>query len=233
MALRASKAEPSDQPVTAAAQSAQVVVGEMRDQGLQPRVRTEEVLADVGTRFHTVLLELAIDRGVHLGNERAIGVAGEQIVPLATPDDLDHVPPRTPVQRFEFLDDLAIAAHRAVQPLQVAIDDEDQVVEPLPSGERQTGQALGLIHLTVADEAPHLRRAGVDDAPIVKVAVETGLVSGGEGTEAHRDGRELPEVAAPGVRVAGQTATADLTSEPVEVALIEAPFQKRAGVDPG
>ena len=32
---------------------------------------------------------------------------------------------------FEFLDDLAVAAHRAVEPLQVAVDDEDQVVELL------------------------------------------------------------------------------------------------------
>jgi hypothetical protein len=32
---------------------------------------------------------------------------------------------------FEFLDDLAVATHRAVQALQVAIDDPDQVVELL------------------------------------------------------------------------------------------------------
>ncbi len=32
---------------------------------------------------------------------------------------------------FQFGDDLAVAAHRSIQPLQVAVDDEDQIVELL------------------------------------------------------------------------------------------------------
>ena len=49
----------------------------------------------------------------------------------AAPDHLDHVPAGAAEIGFQLLDDLAVAAHRAVEALQVAVDDEDQVVEPL------------------------------------------------------------------------------------------------------
>ena len=56
--------------VAAAAQPAEVVVGEVRDQRVQTCVRAEEVFADVGAGLDPVLLELAVDGGVHLGDER-------------------------------------------------------------------------------------------------------------------------------------------------------------------
>ena len=60
---------------------------------------------------------------------------------------------------FQLLDDLAVAAHRAVEPLQVAVDDEDQVVELLAAGQRDGAQALGLVGLAVAQERPDLARS--------------------------------------------------------------------------
>jgi hypothetical protein len=45
-----------------------------------------------------VLLELAVERLVHPLDEHAVDVAGEQVVPLATPDDLDDVPAGAPEQ---------------------------------------------------------------------------------------------------------------------------------------
>src|SRR5690606_36533611 len=96
--------------------------------------------------------------------------------------------------------------------------------------ERDRRQALGLVHLAVAREAPHGRVAGVDDAAVTEVPVEPGLVRGLEEPESHRDGRELPEVAAPRVRVARQPA-ADLAPEPVELRLVEAPLEVRTRVD--
>jgi pyruvate dehydrogenase complex dehydrogenase (E1) component len=48
------------------------------------------------------------------------GVLLQQLIPLAAPDDLDDVPAGTAEERLELLDDLAVAAHRAVQALQVA-----------------------------------------------------------------------------------------------------------------
>ena len=44
---------------------------------------------------------------------------------------------------FQFLDDLAVAAHRAVEPLQVAVDDEDQIVQILAGGQGDGAQDSG------------------------------------------------------------------------------------------
>ena len=55
----------------------------------------------------------------------------------------------------QLLDDLAVAADGPVEALQVAVDDEHEVVEALTRREAQAGLALGLVELAVADEAPH------------------------------------------------------------------------------
>ena len=114
VALRASKSAPSVQPFTvlarmtvgralvldrglvrgedlavvvpAAREPLQLVVGEVLDHLAQPRVGPEEVLADVRARLDRVLLELAVDGGVHLVDEHAVDVACEQLVPLPAPD---------------------------------------------------------------------------------------------------------------------------------------------------
>ena len=101
------------------------------------------------------LLELAVERVVHLLDQDAVDVPRQQLVPLAAPDHLDDVPAGAAEQALQLLDDLAVAAHRAVEPLEVAVDDERQVVEPLASGDRQSRQRLGLVHLAVAEERPH------------------------------------------------------------------------------
>jgi hypothetical protein len=66
-----------------------------------------------------------------------VDIAGEQRVPFRTPKDFDHAPAGAAKHHLEFLDDLAVAAHRTVEPLQVAIDDEGEVVEFFPRGERE------------------------------------------------------------------------------------------------
>ena len=85
--------------VAAAAQLEDVVVGEVLDDPAQPRVRAEEVLADVVAARHRVLLELAVEGLVHLLDQHAVDVARQQLVPLAAPDDLDHVPAGAAEQR--------------------------------------------------------------------------------------------------------------------------------------
>ena len=44
------------------------------------------------------------------------------------PQDLDDVPARAAKRGFQFLNDLAIAANRAVQALQVTVNDENKIV---------------------------------------------------------------------------------------------------------
>ena len=121
--------------VAAASQLGEVVVGEVLDQRAQARVGAEELLADRGAVADRHALVVAVERLVHLVDEHAVLVARQQVVPLAGPDDLDDVPAGAAEDRLELLDDLPVAAHRAVEALEVAVDDEGEVVEPLARGQ--------------------------------------------------------------------------------------------------
>src|SRR3990172_12398384 len=166
----------------------------MLDERPEARVGAEEVLPDVGAAGDRELLELPVDGLVHLVDEHTVDVTGEGLIPLATPDDLDDVPAGAAEQALELLDDLAVAADGSVEALEVAVDDEDEVVEPLASGKAETGEGLRLVHLSVAEEGPDALLARVLDATIGGIAIEARLVDGGQGPEAHADRRELPEV---------------------------------------
>ena len=221
--------------VAAPAQLRQIVVGEVLDQRPQARIGPEEVLADVRTVGDRELLVVAVEGLVHLGQQHAVAVARQQLVPFARPDHLDHVPAGAAEGRLQLLDDLAVAAHRPVEPLQVAVDHEGQVVEPLTGRQAKGAQRFGLVHLAVADEGPHPAGAGVGDATCRQVAVEAGLVHRGHRPEAHADGRELPEVGhGAWMRVRGQPSagSARLAPEVVELFRAQSPFEERPRVDP-
>src|SRR4051812_40487752 len=128
------------------------------------------------------------------GGRGALAVGLEQRVPAPAPDDLDDVPARAAEHGLELLDDLAVAADRAVEALQVAVDDEDQVVELLARGERDRAERLGLVGLAVAEEGPHLAALGLRHPAALEVLHEPRLVDRHDRPEAHRDGRELPEL---------------------------------------
>ena len=124
----------------------------------------------------------------------------------------------------------------AVEALQVAVDDEDQVVEMLAAGQAKGAERLGLVALAVADEAPHPALAGVGELAGEQVAVVAGLVEGGDWAETHAHGRELPEVGhQPRMRIARQaTAGApDLPAEVVEIVGLQAALEEGPGVDAG
>ena len=152
--------------VAAAAQLAQLLVGQVLDQLEQLGILAEEVLADVGAGHDGVLLILAVDDLAHALHEQAGLVLGQQRVPVVAPDDLDDIPAGAAEGAFQLLDDLAVAAHRAVEPLQVAVDDEDQVVELLARGQRDRAERFRLVALAVAEERPDVRAAGVLEAAI-------------------------------------------------------------------
>jgi hypothetical protein len=120
------------------------------------------VLPDVGTGLHRVLLECPVDRRLELLQEHTVGVGGQEVVPLRPPDHLDHVPTRPSEHAFELLHDLAVAPHRPVEALEIAVDDEGEIVELLGGGQGQGGERLGLVALAVAQEPPDpgLRRVG-------------------------------------------------------------------------
>jgi len=107
------------------------------DDPAETGIGTEEVLPGIGARLGGVLLELAVGGGVHLVEKDAVDVTGQQLVPLRAPDDLDHVPAGAPEGGLGLLDDLPVAPDGSVEALQVAVDDEGQVVEMLATGDRE------------------------------------------------------------------------------------------------
>ena len=148
--------------------------------------------------------------------------------------DLTTFQPARAELGLQLLHDLEVGADRAVQALQVAVDDEGEVVQALTAGQRQCGGRLGLVHLAVAQEGPDVGVGGVLDAAVLQVAVEARLVDRGERAEAHGDGGELPQPGQPPrVRVGGQALAAGLLAEVVEVVLGQAAFEEGAGVDAG
>src|SRR5207237_868254 len=106
-------------------------------------------------RLDRVLLIVAIQGFLHSLKKEAALICGQQFVPIRAPDDFDNVPARSLESRFEFLDDFAIAAHRTIEPLQIAIDDPGQIVEVLASGQGERSESFGFIGLAVANESPN------------------------------------------------------------------------------
>src|SRR5205823_2117294 len=154
-------------------------------------ILAEEVLANVGAAGDGVLLKFAVDHLAHALDEQPALVGGEERIPLAAPDDLDNVPARAAEGSFQLLNDLAVAAHRAVEALQIAVDDPDEVVEPFAPGQGDRAERFRFIALAVADEAPDLAAVVLAQAAMFEVAIEAGLVDAHDRPEAHADGREL------------------------------------------
>src|SRR2546422_8552466 len=108
----------------------------MLDHLQQAGVSPEEVLPEVSACLDKIFLVLPIGDLTHAPDEQAVTIVLDERVPVAAPDALDYVPSSAAEDGLEFLNDLAVAADGAVEPLQVAVHDEDQIVEPLTRGER-------------------------------------------------------------------------------------------------
>ena len=74
--------------------------------------------------------------------------------------------PGTAERGLQLLDDLAVATDRAVEPLQVAVDDEGQVVEALARRDVERTERLGLVGLAVTEERPDARARRVEQAAV-------------------------------------------------------------------
>ena len=194
--------------VTATLELPNVIIGEVLDHFQSARVATKEVLPNVGATLCLIGLIVAIGRAIHQVPKCALGIGLQERIPLATPDDLDHIPASAAEEAFELLDNLSVSTDWSIQTLQVAVDDEGQVVEIVVSGELQGTTALHLVHFAIAQECPDVLLAGVFDAAVVEVAVELCLVNRVDRSKAHGDGGELPEVRhQPRVGVGGQSTT--------------------------
>ena len=120
----------------AAIQPPYVLVGHGRHQFAQFRVLTEEMLTRVSAALGLVILIFAVNGFFHSPAQQAIFILGEKLVPVRSPDYLDHSPACAAEHALEFLDDFAIAAHRTIQALEIAIDHKNQVIQFFAAGER-------------------------------------------------------------------------------------------------
>ena len=220
--------------VAAAAQPVDVGIAHVRDDLAQLGVLVEEMLAVEAAVGRGIGLEFAVDRFMQALEQHAVFIAREERVPVRAPQQLDHVPAGAGEQAFELLHDRAVAAHRAIQALQVAVDDKDQVVEAVARRERQPGERLGLVHFAVADEGPQLAAGGLLDAAVLEIPHEARLVDRAQGPEAHRAGRELPELRHQIRMAIGTKATAaGFLPIVIQPFFAQSPFKKSARIDPG
>ncbi len=202
------------------------------DQLLDLRIAAEEVFDVVGAVVGAERLVLAVDRAAERAQEDVLRVAREEGVPLAAPQHLDHAPAGAAEKRFEFLDDLAVATHRPIEALQVAIDDERDVVELFARRQRQSGNGLRLVHLAVAEDAPDVPVGRPGQAARLQVAHESRLVDRVQGPEAHRAGRKLPEIRhQPRMRIAAKPLAADFLAVVGQPLFAQAPFEESPRVD--
>ncbi len=192
----------------------------------------EEMLAHEGAVVGLEVLVLAVDRVFHHAQQVALGIARQQRVPVRTPDHLDDVPAVAAEATLQLLDDLAVAPHRAIEPLQVAVDDEDEVVELFARRQADRPERLRLVHFAVAAEHPHLAPRGVGNAARVQVLEEARLVDRLDRSQAHADGRELPEVRHQlRMRVGRDALAVDIAAEVVELLLGEPALEEGPRVD--
>ena len=141
--------------------------------------------------------------------------------PVAAPDDFDDVPSGAPEGAFQLLDDLAVPANRPVEPLEVAVDDEDQIVESLSRGQRDRSERFRLIGFSISHENPDVRSRGFLQTPVLQVSVKASLVDAADRRQTHRNGGILPEVGLePGMWIGRQPAPGDLRN-PFDIDIID------------
>ena len=106
-----------DHIVTATLKAVNLLIRHALCQPHQGFVLTKKVFSVVAPVFGGKGLHLPI-HGVGKGFEQGpLGVSGQQAVPVAAPHQFDDLPTRSRKQPLQLIDDAAVAAHRAVEPL--------------------------------------------------------------------------------------------------------------------
>src|SRR6185437_11668246 len=220
--------------VAAAIEPPDLLIRHVGDHRLELRVLPEEVLAGIGAALGLEVLVLAVDAFLHDAPQQALVVAGEERIPTRAPQHLDDVPAGAEEGGLELLDDLAVAAHRAIEALQVTVDYEDEIVEAFTHRHGESAHRLRLVHLTIAEEGPDLAVGWLRETPVLQVADEARLEDRHHGAQAHGDRRKLPEIRhQPGMRIRGEAlpGAAGLLAEMMKLTLGEPPLEVGTRVD--
>ena len=102
----------------------------------QARIAAKLVLAEVCAALDEEFLILPVSDFPKSPYQQTVAVILDQAVPIAAPDDFDYIPACATENCFQLLNDLSIAAHRTIEPLQVAVDHPDQVIELFTGSQR-------------------------------------------------------------------------------------------------
>ena len=219
--------------VAAAVQGPDFVVRHIGHEGFQLR-RVEEVFANVRTVFGFEGLVVAVQAFFHTLFQGVVGIACQEAVPAAAPNHFQHIPARTAEVAFQFLNDFAVTAYRAVQTLQVAVDYKDQVVQAFAGGQCNGALAFRLVHLAVAAEAPYFATFGFGQAARFQVFQEARLVNRHQRAQAHGYGGELPEIRQQmRVRVRRQAVAANFLAEIVQLVFAQTAFHEGTSINAG
>ena len=220
--------------MTAAVQTPDLVVRHVGDQFQQFWVFAEEMFAHIRAIFGFVGLVIAIDDFFHAFQQQTGLVFRQQPIPLAAPHHLDDVPACATEHTFQFLNDLAVAAHWAIQTLQVAVNDEDQIVQAFATGHRDRAQGFRLIRLAIAQVRPYLAAIGLRQIAVLQIAHEARLVNRHQRAETHRYRGELPEIRhQPRVRIRRQPVAIDFLAEFIQLLFADAAFHEGARIHAG
>ena len=166
-------------------------------------VAVKEVFAYKSAIIGFVGLVVAIEHFHHQLAQFAAFIACEQWLPVAAPDELNHVPAAAAKLAFEFLNDFAVTTHGAIEPLQVAIDDKNQVIKSLTRRHADSTQTFNFVHFAIAAKRPYLALGSIGNAACVQVFEETRLINRHKRPQPHAYGGELPKIRHQlGVRVA-------------------------------
>src|SRR6266581_1754108 len=221
--------------VPAKAQPAQRLVRERLDKLEQARIRAKEMLPNVGSGGNHQLLVFPVHCFAHALDQQAFGVTLEDRIPLASPQNLDHVPARPSKRGFKLLNDLSVAAHGTVQALQIAVDDKNKIVELLARCQRDGPERFGFVGFAISDESPDLCVGNGLHPSVFEIAIEPRLINGHQRAQAHGNRRKLPEIRhQPRVRIRRKPAAGlQLAAKVFELLRAEAALQKRASVNAG
>ncbi len=114
------------------------------------------MLANVAARLDYVFLIFTINDFSHSLHKNAILVFCKQRIPIASPNHFDYVPTGPAKCRFQLLDNFPVAAHGSIEPLQIAVDDKNEIIESLPGSQCDRAQRFRLIRLSVTQKGPYL-----------------------------------------------------------------------------
>ena len=221
--------------VATEAHARQLFVREMLDHFQQAGVCAEQFLSEVGSAFDVIFLILSVSDFAAATYQDSVTIVADEAVPVGAPDAFDDVPSSAAEDGFEFLDDFSVAAYGSIETLQVAVDNEDQIVEIFAGSERDGTERLGFIHFAIAQERPNFSASRLLKAAILQIADKARVVNRLNRSKPHGNGGELPEVRhEPGVRIGTEATTGfQFAAKIFQLFFWNAAFEIGAGIDSG